>query len=108
MESRVARIEGVVERLEKVTEKLTDTVTAIHREFAERRHQDREIERLRAQGHEHANRLEHLTLLERRFAAMEQKLDELRVQAARNAVIVSIVAGGIAAAVAAASRHLLG
>ena len=46
MESRVARIEGVVERLERVTEKLTDTVTAIHREFAERRHQDSEIEKL--------------------------------------------------------------
>ena len=108
MESRVSRIEGVLGRLEKVTEKLADTMDAMRRDLAKREHQDREIEKLRVQAHDHANRLEHLTLLERRFAAMEQKLDDLRVQAARNAVVVSIVAGGIAAAVAAASRHLVG
>jgi len=108
MEARVSRMEGVLARLERVTEKLADTLDAMRRDIAKREHQDREIERLRVTVHEHANRLEHLTILERRFADMEDKQDDMRVQGARNTVIVSIVAGAISAAVAMAMRRLMG
>jgi len=106
MEKRLIRVEEAMTRMEKLLERMVTTIEQLVEARARHDRHSTEIDNLRKASHDHANKLEHIVMLEKTVGHLAADVEKLKVQIARNSVIVSLISGGVAAGVALAVRSL--
>jgi len=108
MESRVDRIETILERLERVVDKLLTGFEGFREELAGYRSVAEEVKRVRTIQHEHANKLALMPMIEKRLDKIMDELDRVRVVSARNSVIASLATGVLSAVLVLLIKRVLG